>query len=908
MASFKRKFRRGTQRAVSAMLVTTMCLSGAGAVFADEATTTGTSQNVAAASLFSDVQNGYWAEKHIYKLAAEGIILGDAGKFRPGDSVTQQEAITMAIRFMNLDSQLGDGSGVPADLKVGNYFKPYLELALSKNLLDKNEEIASTKDTESWGEKKATREWVAKIIVRSLGKDAEAKASAGMAAGFADQSSISANARGYVNVAVQLNLTKGVEDNKFDPQGLVTRAQIATFIGRGAEYFNPGYANVYEGIVTELTDSKLTLYTNGQLKSFTLNDSSAYFTKDSDIKTSKSELKLYTKVLAVDKVGSAAYVEVTDDEQQLESTEGTLLRVLSENRILLLVDDDSETITYDENTMFLDQNGKAIEPDGIPQDSSVIVKRETYSGERKPVIIQSTVLSKTGSGVVEAVDEDENTVTIEDEDGTTNTFEVDEDAILQYQGQILTLSELQENAIVEYTVKNSVLVSLKVTEGVERTIEGTLLEIGADDSILTIKRSNGTLETKLLAEDPEVSIDGIADAEISDLIADLNDGDKVKLTINSADEVTEIEVVSRSAEQINQATVVSYDSKLQALMVMDADDKLYAFTLDDETEFDYSSSSDDLTLKGLAAYLTKNRIINITYLGERALSIQVVYKYVGTFVDADTSDEEIEIKLDNGETITLPYDSSLDLEIYGESNPSLSDFSKGDPVVAILDSGQDEVELLGAKISEQFDVESVNTSNDRISGVIDGSSKFIYVEDASFLDKEGKAIKLSDLEEGDTVNIEFEGLTAVKVQQIELTLGQVQSADGSELVVKTYSGELKSFSAKDGDVSVQRDDKSSASLSGLSTDERVVVSKGADGDLVVKVLTSLDRSFSRYNSVNKEIVVKRASISDDVYEFTVHSDTYIHQGDTTLSVQSLQENDKIVLYFNGDKLVEVEKQ
>ncbi|MBW4841290.1 MAG: S-layer homology domain-containing protein, partial [Paenibacillaceae bacterium] len=315
MASYKRTFRRSTQKAVSAMMVTAMVLGGTSAAFAEETTTVNTSQNVATVSLFSDVQSGFWAEKHIYKLASEGILLGDAGRFRPSDSVTQQEAITMAVRFMNLDSQLGSGSTAPADLKVGNYFKPYLELALSKKLIDKNEEVAVTKEGESWGEKKASREWIAKILVRSLGKDAEAKASAAMSTGFADQSSISANARGYVNVAVQLNLTKGVEGNRFDPLGKVTRAQLATFFSRGGEYVNPGYANVYEGIVTELTDSKLTLYTNGQLKSFALDNRSVYFTKDSETKASKSVLKLYTKVLAVDKVGSAAYVEVTDANQ-----------------------------------------------------------------------------------------------------------------------------------------------------------------------------------------------------------------------------------------------------------------------------------------------------------------------------------------------------------------------------------------------------------------------------------------------------------------------------------------------------------------------------------------------------------------------------------------------------------------
>lgn len=768
MASFKRSSRRNAHRAVSAMLVTAMCFSGGAAVFADEmsSTSTGTSQTISSTtSLFSDVANGFWAEKHIYKLAAEGIILGDAGKFRPGDIVTQQEAITMAIRLMNLESQLGNGSKVPADLKVGNYFKPYLELALSKNLLDKNEEIAATADKESWGEKKATREWVAKILVRALGKDAEAKASATLSTGFADQSSISVNARGYVNVAAQLKIATGVEGKKFDPQGKVTRAQMAAFLSRGSEYISANYENAYEGIVTNLTGDRLTLYANGQTKTFALDNRTAYFAKDSEVKINKSQLKLYTKVLAIDKAGSAAYVEIIDPAEQLDSVEGTMLRILGDNRLLLLVGNEPETIVYDDSTVFLDQSGKAIKAANLQPDTKMVVKRETYSGQHRPIIIQSTVLSKNGTGVIEAVYADGNTVTIKDQDGTTGKYEVDKNALLQYQNQLMSLSELQKGAAVQYTVKNSVLVSLKVTGSTERALEGTLLEIGTDANMLTIKRSSGALETRLLDDKPVIKIAGIANPGIDDLIADLKNGDQVKLTLNSNDVVTGIEVLGRNVKQLKQATVVSYDTKLQALMVMDSEGKPHAFTLDDKTEAYYDSDYDDLGLDELEDLLTKNRVVNIAYLGDRVVSIKVIHKYVGKFVEADTSNKEIVIEVE-GELLRLPYNSSLDMEISGKSKPTFNDFSKGDPVVAVLDSRQDKVELLGLRISKQFEVAYVNASSDRIGISKDNFSNYIDVKDARFLDNNGNVIKLSDLHEGDTISIDFEGLAAVKVKRV----------------------------------------------------------------------------------------------------------------------------------------------
>ncbi|WP_068785328.1 S-layer homology domain-containing protein [Paenibacillus phocaensis] len=907
MASYKRTFKRSTQKAVSAMLVTAMCLGGTTAAFAEETTTANPTHNVAAVSLFSDVQSGFWAEKHIYKLAAEGILLGDAGKFRPGDNVTQQEAITMAIRFMNLDSQLGSGTGAPADLKVGNYFKPYLELALSKNLINKSEEIAATKEGESWGEKKASREWVAKILVRSLGKDTEAKASASMTTGFADQSSISANARGYVNVAVQLNLTKGVEGNRFDPLGKVTRAQLATFFSRGGEYVNPGYANVYEGIVTQLTDSKLTLYTNGQLKDFTLDNRSVYFTKDSEVRTTHSALKLYTKLLVVDKVGSAAYVEVTDAKQQLERSEGTLLRVLGNNQLLLLVNNTPLTLTYDSSTSFVDQYGNTIKVSDLTPESTVVVQRETFTSEKKPVIVQlQSVGNVSGSGTISKVDLTGKTVTIKVANGTEETFKFDDKTILLYQNQVLNqMGEVNEGATVTFEVKDGVLASLVVTQATERTVTGTLLDL-VGDSLLSYTNASGRDEIKRLAKNVTVQINGIADASLDDLITDANGGDKVEMTLNPDDEVTKIVVTGRQSMQMANATVINYDAKSKALTVSDAAEKPYVFVIDDKTKYTYNSTAP--TLSGLEALLSKGRRVDLTVVGSRVVSVEVTYKYEGTYVSTNTSTKKVAILLSNGKTVEIPYQGTTpSISIYGKASASLSDVKSGDAVTAMLTANQDALQTLAVKTSIQFEIASVNTSNSRIRATADGVSRDFYVDQAVLLGENGGAIRVTDLKAGQTINVTFNGQNAVSLQVVKLTLGKVQSVDGSTLTVKSYAGNVETFNLASG-VKVQRGSEVSTSINSLTTNDRVEVRKDTNGGVVVKVFTTQERKFSRYDGVSKEIIVLRSSTSDNNYRFAVTPDTYIHQGDTTISVQSLKNNDKIVLYFNGDKLVEIEKQ
>lgn len=908
MSSYKRSYRRTTKKAVSTMLVTAMCLSGGAAVFADQGVAAvTTAQTSASALIFSDVQDGFWAEKHIYKLAAEGIILGDAGKFRPADSVTQQEAITMAIRFMNLESKLGDGAGAPADMKVGNYFKPYLELALQHNLIDKTEELKATGAKEAWGEKKASREWIAKILVRALGKDSEAKAAAGASTGFADQASISTSARGYVNIAVQLELTKGVDGNKFDPLGKVTRAQLATFFSRGGEYVNPGYATVYEGIVTGLTDNKLTLYVNGQMKSFTLDSRSVYFTKDSETKSTKSALQLYTKVLAVDKVGSAAYVEIRDPKQQLEQTEGTLLRKLPGNKLLMLINNDSVTYTYDSSTSFLDQNGNAISVDNLTNDSTLVVQRETFSAEKKPVIVQvkSAIVNKAGNGTVDAVSLTDKTIRIKDASGNTETFKYDDRSVLIYQNQLLNnAGEIQSGASVNYTVENSVLTRLEITKGMERTVTGSLLDV--NDKFISYSNASGKAEIKSLADKPAIVISGIADATLNDLIADENGGDKVELTLNSNDQITKIVVTGRQSEQLVGASVINYDSKIKALSITDSSGKPDLFVIDDKTKYEYNSTQ--TSLSGLESLLTKGRKINITHIGKRVLAIQVVYKYEGTFVSANTATKKITILPQDGKAVEIPYQGTApSIELYGKSNATIADLKVGDPVTATLTSNQDALQTLAVKKTVQFEVTSVTSSNSRIRAVSNGISSDFYVDKASLLADNGSAIKVSDIQVGQTINVTFNGQTATSLQIVKLTLGKVMSVDGSTLVLKPFAGTQETYSLSGG-VKVVRGSSVSTGITSLTTSDHVEVRKDTDGSLIIKVLSPLERALAWYNTNTKELMVYKTSISDNNNRFYVTPETYIHQGDTTLSVQSLKENDKIVLYFNGDKLVEIEKQ
>ena len=77
---------------------------------------------------FSDVPAGHWAEKHIAKLASQGIIKGTNGAFKPNDNITQQEAVALAIRFIGKESEVKTDDAIvfPENFDVSTYFKPYI--------------------------------------------------------------------------------------------------------------------------------------------------------------------------------------------------------------------------------------------------------------------------------------------------------------------------------------------------------------------------------------------------------------------------------------------------------------------------------------------------------------------------------------------------------------------------------------------------------------------------------------------------------------------------------------------------------------------------------------------------------------------------------------------------------------
>ncbi|MEC0205648.1 S-layer homology domain-containing protein [Paenibacillus lautus] len=899
-----------SKKVVSAVMAGLIAFGGgASIVSADEEATNATTANAAQTPInaFSDVNAGYWGEKYIYQLAAQGIVTGNNGKFRPNDPVTQQEAVTMAIRFLSMQDQLSSGAAtLPTNIKVNDYFTKYVELAFQQNLLDKQKESGYTDEKVIWGAQKASREWITEVLVRSIGRTAEANAAKNKATGFADNAKISPDRLGYVNVAVELGLAKGVNGNKFDPQGAVTRAQLATFLSRAQAYITKNYENQYKGSIASIENGKLDLYADGKLNSFKLDNSTAYFTSDSEKRSQFSEINPYTEAVVVVNNGTAAYVEITDPTQQVERFDRTYARLSPNNVIWLDTGSTFEELSYEPSTVFLDQNGTKIDPKTLAAGSLLTIERETYSPQKKIVSIRvkSGLVNKTGAGIVQNVDTVNKRVTLKDSTGYEDTYTWDDATVIRYQNQIMAPAELKNGYTVNFTVKNSILQSLEVTQSVDRTVQAMLYSVEENGKTITYKRSGSTqLETKFLAEKPEIIMSGVVKPVLSDLLADAVSGDQVTLTINGEEKITKIEVTGRQMEQLDGVTIVNYDSKTHWLTVKDANNQPRVIILDDKTKLE---SSNGTTLDKVEPLLGAGRKVSVSLIGTRALSLEVVYKVEGKISSINTSKKVISIVDATGKVEEIPYNSTLIVEIFGKSSASLADVRVGDDVSAQLSTNQDYLQSLKLKTSAQFEVVFTEPAKNRIRVKANGSTSDIYTDKATLTGDSGQAILLADLRPGTLVNITLQGVMAVAIAEVKLTLGEVTGVDVSAnaLTVKDHAGNSQTIGVSGG-VKVVKNGSTASNLTTLTPGDRVEIRKDIQGVTMVQVLEKVERAF--WQASNTEIQVKRKSINDN-YRYTLSDKVFVHQGDTTLSVQSLKENDNIVLYLNNGVVVEIVKQ
>src|SRR5690606_27617758 len=142
--------------------------------------------------------------------------------------------------------------------------------ALREGILRASEEMKDS-GHQNWGTRSAKREWVAKIMVRALGKEEDAEKLGGKKSGFNDHEDITGDFIGYVNAAVEMGIITGTTTNDFLPLKTITRSETASIFAKALSFI-PQSDAVTVGRVSSITSTTLTVRdADGDLQTLGLN-------------------------------------------------------------------------------------------------------------------------------------------------------------------------------------------------------------------------------------------------------------------------------------------------------------------------------------------------------------------------------------------------------------------------------------------------------------------------------------------------------------------------------------------------------------------------------------------------------------------------------------------------------------
>lgn len=171
------------------------------------------SQTVAAAAAFTDTKS-HWAKSEIDTAVSQGWINGySATSFKPNDNITRAEftkslVAAMKYKLEDQDTPFSDDNG---------WFRASISTGLKQSIIKVNE----YKESQFEPNRKITREEIARMTVRALGKDADGVKS------------------GYLAIAKQNEILKGYPDGTMGGDKNATRAEAVVMISNTLKAKNP---------------------------------------------------------------------------------------------------------------------------------------------------------------------------------------------------------------------------------------------------------------------------------------------------------------------------------------------------------------------------------------------------------------------------------------------------------------------------------------------------------------------------------------------------------------------------------------------------------------------------------------------------------------------------------------------
>ncbi|MBA2939929.1 S-layer homology domain-containing protein [Paenibacillus sp. CGMCC 1.16610] len=894
---------------LSSLIVTS--LAGTPVLAADS--TSGTSKNSVKLS-FPDVKSDYWGIRHISKLALEGIIEGyEDGAYRAENSVSQQDVLIMAVRMMGLQDEVNNMTSTtvfPDFMLVDSYARNYVAVALQKGLITNEEEkerSSSDKSKENWGQRKATREWVAEIVIRAIGKGAFAQSLSETQTTFNDNSSISTTSLGYVNAAVALKVVDGFEDGTFQPKGAVTRAQMAAFLSRSQKELTSLPAHAKKGYLTTLTSGTIGLMDKeGNTSTYKISPNTVFYGNKNDTAIDPKELQETYEVSIVEVNGVAYYVEIIKDELQMDIKEGKLLKLNMSTMKATL--DDFESYDLASDVAVTDTEGRGLSLGDIVTGSTIQLRKSKIVNTDKytSIIVKQVPVNKTANGAIQNLNKDAAQITLLDtESGQPESYSFSSALIItSTDNSLADLNSLHIGDVVEYTIKNSevVKISVKKQADVGVSIEGTFKEFSEDKSTLLINKTTGKpVDAYELSENVKVVINGLTNASIYDLAA----GDQLKLEVLN-NKVTLITVANRSIENLYFAKIVGYDQNLKLLSVIDNKGEPHAYILTDSVSISYAGTK--LPLSNFSGTFTVGKYVDLLVAQKKVTQVQMSTQLNGQITQLNLQTNDITLKTDSGQSLSFKLQYAPVVELANKPNSTLSDLKVGDTISLQISFDQSIVTKITTSKTAMYKTVITNVNSKQITVTDESNTQYVIsLDGVPIVKPDQTAGSINDFVVDDYVKLSFNGATVVRAEIATPVIGKVTAvnAASSSLTVQDFTGKSQVINAGT-NFGVKLNGGSDYNFASIKVGDRVQVMKDASDKLIIQVAATAKREVDNYSSVVNQMYLKSTTAGDKT-SYSLYPRAYYHKGTDIVGPSSFVSGDIITIYVLDNKIVEIEK-
>jgi hypothetical protein len=617
-----------------------------------------------------------WAKNAMEKMFVKGLIKGYGDNtFRPNSSVSQLEAVVMALRVLgweedacstkyskNLTSKYKGG-------KLDSWAYGYVNVAYEKGILDEVDILYFNPNS-------AAKRWeVAKYFVRALGKEDIAEDHMRDKLDFKDYTAIPVGAVGYIYVMNDLGLMVGNANGTFNPNGPVSRAEMAVLLERiDKKVDRDTDGNEIYGRVVEI-DAKnyeLKLDVDGSQKWYEGIEGIAVYKDGEYYDFDALSRGDYVEIL-LNSSGKVIFIELKEEnEDKIISDYRGEVRSVDVRNSEITIKTGSSVLTFTvKSNADIRLNGKDADLDDIRAGDSVRLKVD----DRNRVI----KLSAQGDHDIDETAEVEGTI-YRLRDGQIRvkvgsdyyTFNIDKYTLVYVDEKRAEVKDLMADMPVVVRYEGDTALRI-VAQSLEAELEGVITELSAKDDTVTVKVGS-SYKTLSVNKNTAVRVNGKA-AGFNELAVGMrvtvSYRAQLALRIQASNDVTEVE------------GVITYVNVRREKINVLVGSKTYTYSIDDADIYVEGESADveDLVV-GMNVEL---ELVNGSTVEEVRAELDKVEGIVQTSLDDD--DDKITLWLYEA-SVTYGLDEDVEVEFDDDDDDyGLGDIDRGDRVELEFEDG-----------------------------------------------------------------------------------------------------------------------------------------------------------------------------------------------------------------------------